>query len=118
MDHREWRRRLAILLDLSHLHHDHADGLSHFEGTPVAVSKDNWRAWQGLRGTLAGALPRRWPGWVTPQLIDLMAHPNEDLLREGYAAFARGDIEALQSTFSPRASGAFPGKSSFGGGYE
>jgi N-acyl homoserine lactone hydrolase len=60
------RRDLRQLV-LSHLHHDHADGLSHFEGTPIVVSQDNWRASQGLRGTFAGALPRRWPGWFDPQ---------------------------------------------------
>ena len=47
-----------------------------------------------------------------------MAHPNEDLVREGYAAFGRGDIEALQSQFF--ASGIrwhFPGRSQFAGDY-
>jgi uncharacterized protein len=28
-----------------------------------------------------------------------MAHPNEDLTRAGIAAFQRGDLEALQSTY-------------------
>jgi ketosteroid isomerase-like protein len=28
-----------------------------------------------------------------------MAHANEDLVREGYAAFGRGDIDALQRQF-------------------
>jgi hypothetical protein len=28
-----------------------------------------------------------------------MAHRNEDLLRDGYAAFGRGDIDALQNRF-------------------
>jgi uncharacterized protein len=28
-----------------------------------------------------------------------MAHPNEDFIREGYAAFGRGDIDALQHKF-------------------
>lgn len=29
-----------------------------------------------------------------------MAHPHEDLVREGFAAFARGDIEALDQFFT------------------
>jgi uncharacterized protein len=48
-----------------------------------------------------------------------VAHANEDLVREGYAAFARGDIEALGSRFF--AGGIrwhFPGRSPFGGDYE
>jgi ketosteroid isomerase-like protein len=28
-----------------------------------------------------------------------MAHPNEDLVREGFAAFGRGDMDALQKQF-------------------
>jgi uncharacterized protein len=47
-----------------------------------------------------------------------MAHPNEDLGREGYAAFGRGDIEALQSRFfAPDIRWHFPGRSQFAGDY-
>ena len=28
-----------------------------------------------------------------------MAHPNEDLVREGFAAFSRGDMDYLQKQF-------------------
>ena len=30
-----------------------------------------------------------------------MAHPNEDAVRKGYAAFAAGDLEALRGLFAP-----------------
>ena len=33
-----------------------------------------------------------------------MAHPNEDLVREAYAAFGRGDMDALRDKYSPRTS--------------
>lgn len=47
-----------------------------------------------------------------------MAHPNEDLVREGYAAFGRGDIEALQSRFfDPGIRWHFPGRNPFSGDY-
>jgi ketosteroid isomerase-like protein len=47
-----------------------------------------------------------------------MAHPNEDLVREGYAAFGRGDVEALQSQFfAPDIRWHFPGQSPFAGHY-
>ena len=47
-----------------------------------------------------------------------MAHPNEDLLREGYAAFGRGDLDALQNQFfAEDISWHFPGKSPFAGDY-
>jgi len=61
---------------LSHLHHDHADGLSHFEGTTVVVSRENWQASRGVRGTMAGALPRRWPRWFDPDLLDADGPPD------------------------------------------
>lgn len=32
-----------------------------------------------------------------------MAHPNEDLVREGFAAFGRGDMEALDQLFADSA---------------
>ena len=47
-----------------------------------------------------------------------MAHPNEDLLREGYAAFGRGDLDALQDQFfAADITWHFPGKSPFAGDY-
>jgi ketosteroid isomerase-like protein len=48
-----------------------------------------------------------------------MAHPNEEIVREGYAAFGRGDIEALQTRFfAADIRWHFPGRSPFGGDYE
>jgi ketosteroid isomerase-like protein len=48
-----------------------------------------------------------------------MAHPNEDLVREGYAAFGRGDIDALRrSFFAADVRYHVPGKSPLGGDYE
>jgi uncharacterized protein len=47
-----------------------------------------------------------------------MAHPNEDLVRDGYAAFARGDLDMLQNRFF--ADGIrwhFPGRGPFAGDY-
>ena len=47
-----------------------------------------------------------------------MAHPNEDLLRDGYAAFGRGDLDALQNQFfAPDITWHYPGKSPFAGDY-
>jgi uncharacterized protein len=48
-----------------------------------------------------------------------MAHPNEDLVREGYAAFGRGDIDALRrSFFAEDVRYHVPGRSPLGGDYE
>lgn len=48
-----------------------------------------------------------------------MSHPNEDLVREGYAAFGRGDLAALQSQFfAEDIRWHYPGRSPFGGDYQ
>jgi ketosteroid isomerase-like protein len=40
-----------------------------------------------------------------------MAHPNEDLVREAFAAYGRGDIDALQREYlAPDIQWHFPGK--------
>ncbi|WP_406468967.1 N-acyl homoserine lactonase family protein [Streptomyces sp. NBC_01594] len=53
-------------LVLSHLHHDHADGLEHFDGTEIIVSEENYQASQGLHGAIMGAVPSQWPTWFEP----------------------------------------------------
>ena len=48
-----------------------------------------------------------------------MAHPNEDLLREGVAAFARGDLDALRKKyFAEDIRWHIPGRSPVAGDYE
>jgi ketosteroid isomerase-like protein len=48
-----------------------------------------------------------------------MAHPNEELAREGIAAFQRGDLEALQSKyFADDIRYHVPGRSPVAGTYE
>ncbi|HEX7739621.1 MAG TPA: N-acyl homoserine lactonase family protein [Marmoricola sp.] len=53
-------------LVLSHLHHDHADGLEHFKGTEIVVSEENYQASKGLHGSVLGAVPQQWPSWFEP----------------------------------------------------
>ena len=48
-----------------------------------------------------------------------MAHANEDLLRDGYAAFEHGDINMLKSRFfAEDIRWHYPGKSPLGGDYD
>ena len=44
-----------------------------------------------------------------------MAHPNEDLIRRGYDAFAKGDMETLRELFDPGIVWHFPGQSLLAG---
>ena len=46
-----------------------------------------------------------------------MAHPNEDLLRTGFEAFGRGDMEAVGKLFTDDVVWHFPGKSQLAGEY-
>ena len=48
-----------------------------------------------------------------------MAHPNEDMVREAFAAFGRGDIDALQRQyFDPGVRWHFPGRGPLAGDHE
>ena len=52
---------------LTHLHLDHADGLRHFPNTPIIVSKAEWNK-------PFGDLPKLYPSWFKPELIELNDH--------------------------------------------
>lgn len=48
-----------------------------------------------------------------------MAHTSVDIVRDGYAAFARGDMDALQNRFfAPDITWHYAGKSQLGGRYQ
>jgi ketosteroid isomerase-like protein len=44
-----------------------------------------------------------------------VAHPNEDLLRKGFEAFGRGDIETIRALLSPEAAWHVAGRSKLAG---
>lgn len=44
-----------------------------------------------------------------------MAHPNEDLIRKGYAAFAAGDLDTLRQLFAPDIIWHSPGRNPLSG---
>jgi ketosteroid isomerase-like protein len=47
-----------------------------------------------------------------------MAHPNEDIVRQGYKAFGEGDMDTLRSLFAPDAVHVATGNSQVAGQYE
>lgn len=56
---------------MSHLHHDHSDGLSEVAGARVLVSKEHWAAYRRpFRATLEGAVPKHWPPGFDPELLE------------------------------------------------
>jgi ketosteroid isomerase-like protein len=46
-----------------------------------------------------------------------MAHPNEELLRQGFEAFAKGDMDTLRELFDPGIIYHAPGRSPLAGVY-
>lgn len=55
---------------LTHLHTDHAGGLHHFPRAEILVSRKEYAVARGLRGSIQGYLPYRWPRWFNPRLVD------------------------------------------------
>ncbi len=55
---------------LTHLHTDHAGGLHHFPQAEILVARKEYLAARGLKGSLRGYLPHRWPRWFNPRLVD------------------------------------------------
>lgn len=47
-----------------------------------------------------------------------MAHPNEELVRQGYKAFGEGDMDTLRSLFAPDAVHSATGSSPIAGEYK
>jgi N-acyl homoserine lactone hydrolase len=66
---------------LTHLHIDHAGGLSHFPKSEILVSPGELRRASGLAGRLRGFLPERWPSAFDPKPLVLDSGP--------YGPFAR-----------------------------
>ena len=60
---------------LTHLHTDHAGGLSYFPKSEILLSRTEHEVAKGLMGKLRGYLPHRWPDWFAPRFIDLVADP-------------------------------------------
>ena len=55
---------------VSHLHHDHGDGLADLTGARVLVSEEHWDFYRKpLRATVEGAVPQRWPSGFRPELL-------------------------------------------------
>lgn len=47
-----------------------------------------------------------------------MAHPNESLVRDGYDAFSKGDLDALRELFADGVKWHVPGRNQLAGDYE
>lgn len=60
---------------MTHLHTDHAGGLSHFQIAEILVHRPESEKASGLMGKARGYLPHRWPQWFSPRLFDFDLDP-------------------------------------------
>lgn len=58
---------------VTHLHHDHGDGLGDLVGVPrMLVTDEHWQAYRRpVRATVEGAVPQHWPAGFAPELLHL-----------------------------------------------
>jgi N-acyl homoserine lactone hydrolase len=61
---------------MTHLHTDHAGGLSHFPNSEILGYRPEFENASGLMGKARGFLPHRWPHWFSPPLFDLDLDPD------------------------------------------
>jgi N-acyl homoserine lactone hydrolase len=52
------------------MHQDHIGGLRYFPQAKILVSRREYKTAQTFSGGLQGHMPKNWPGWFNPQLID------------------------------------------------
>jgi N-acyl homoserine lactone hydrolase len=60
---------------LTHLHTDHAGGLTHLTGSKTWVDRQELGRASGIGGMVQGYLPHRWPKWWQPEFIRFEDRP-------------------------------------------
>lgn len=74
-------RQLGIAPDdvrmvvMTHLHTDHAGGLSYFPNAPILVARGEYQRAAGFRGRLNGYPSNRWPSWFAPTFLQMRPEP-------------------------------------------
>src|SRR4051812_3178331 len=76
---------------LTHLHTDHAGGLSHVTGSRVWVAGGELDRATGIGGRVQGYLPHRWPKWWQPELIQFDSQPLGPF-EQSMSLTKRGDV--------------------------
>lgn len=79
---------------LTHLHTDHAGGLSHVTGSRIWVARGELERASGIGGRLQGYLPHRWPKWWQPDFIRFERRPFGPF-DEAMPITQRGDVVIL-----------------------
>ena len=56
---------------MTHLHTDHAGGLSYFPASEILIHRPEFENASGLMGKVRGFLPHRWPDGFAPRCFEL-----------------------------------------------
>jgi N-acyl homoserine lactone hydrolase len=57
---------------MTHLHTDHAGGLSHFPQSEILIDPREYAAASGLRGQIRGYTSNHFPRWLSPSFIEFL----------------------------------------------
>jgi glyoxylase-like metal-dependent hydrolase (beta-lactamase superfamily II) len=79
---------------LTHFHTDHAGGLEHFPTSEILATRTDYAHSRGLRGSVRGFLPQRWPEWFAPTLIEHQDGPFESFAQSTTLTEA-GDVHLI-----------------------
>lgn len=83
---------------LSHLHHDHGDGISDLKDAPIYVSKEHWDAYKSpVQATIEGAVPNQWPEGFVPKLLEPTGGPIGPFERS-YPITSDGKVVAVDTS--------------------
>jgi glyoxylase-like metal-dependent hydrolase (beta-lactamase superfamily II) len=79
---------------LTHFHTDHAGGLGHFPKSEFLATRSDYASSRGLRGSVRGFLPQRWPKAFAPTLIEHQDGPFESFA-QSTALTRAGDVHLI-----------------------
>lgn len=60
---------------MTHLHTDHAGGLSHFPQSEILIEPREYALASGLRGRIRGYMSNHYPRWLHPSFIEFLPQP-------------------------------------------
>lgn len=76
---------------MTHLHTDHAGGVSHFSKAEFLVSRTEYKSSVGWMGKMRGYLPDAIPAWFAPRIVDY-AIGEYSSFSTGYTLTEAGDV--------------------------